>query len=78
MTVIRFGGFRGEIPRIHPQMLPIQNAQTALNVRLDSGALESIKDVAAEQATTLTDPICERRVWTIDLCRSNCGRASSD
>ena len=57
MTVIRFGGFRGEIPRIHPQLLPTENAQTALNVRLDSGALESIKDVQTEQATGLTDPI---------------------
>jgi hypothetical protein len=57
MAIVRFGGFRGEIPRIHPQLLPDQNAQTALNVRLDSGALESIKEPLAEQATVLTDPI---------------------
>jgi hypothetical protein len=57
MTIIRLGGFRGEIPRIHPQLLPQTNAQTALNVRLDSGALESIKEVQTEAATTLVNPI---------------------
>ena len=57
MAIIRFGGFRAELPRIHPRLLPEGNAQQALNCRLDSGALEAIKDSSVLQATTLTDPI---------------------
>jgi len=67
MSVIRLGGFRGEIPRIHPRLLPVGAAQTALNTRMDSGAVESVKDVANIQSTTLTAPISLHRysasVW---------------
>jgi hypothetical protein len=57
MSVIRFGGFRGEIPRIHPRLLPEGGAQTAKNCRVDSGALESIRGLDFEANTTETDPI---------------------
>ena len=61
MTVIRLGGFRGEFPRIHPRLLPTGGAQTATNCRLDSGAVESVKDVSNLQPTTLTNPISLHR-----------------
>jgi hypothetical protein len=57
MTVMRLGGFRGEIPRTHPRLLPEGGAQIALNCRIESGALESVKDVANLQSTTLASPI---------------------
>jgi len=57
MSVIRLGGFRGEIPRTHPRLLPEGAAQTAQNLRFESGALESVKDVANLQSTTLASPI---------------------
>jgi hypothetical protein len=57
MSVIRFGGFLGEIPRIHPRLLPEGNAQTALNTRLDSGALDATKDTSNLKSTVLTNPI---------------------
>lgn len=57
MTIIRIGGFRGEIPRIHPRLLPEGNSQTALNCRLDSGAVESVKDSNNLETTTLSNPI---------------------
>lgn len=57
MSVIRFGGFLGEIPRIHPRLLPEGNGQTAVNTRLDSGALESVRDTLNIQPTTLTNPL---------------------
>jgi hypothetical protein len=67
MSVIRFGGFLGEIPRIHPRLLPEGNAQTAINTRLDSGALDATKDTSNLQATDLTNPISLHRysdtVW---------------
>ena len=67
MSVIRIGGFQGELPRIHPRLLPESSAQTALNCRLDSGSLEAVKDTANLQATTLTSPISLHRysasVW---------------
>jgi hypothetical protein len=61
MAVIRLGGFQGEIPRIHPRLLPEGNAQTALNCRIDSGALESIKDTSNIQSATDTDTISLHR-----------------
>jgi len=71
MTVIRFGGFRGELPRIHPRLLPTVNAQETLNCRLDSGALESVKDTANLQSTILTSPISLHRyaanIWLESL-----------
>jgi len=67
MSVIRLGGFRGEIPRIHPRLLPVGAAQSAINTRMDSGAVESVKDTSNLQSTTLTDPISLHRysasVW---------------
>lgn len=57
MSIIRFGGFRGEIPRIHPRLLPEGSAQSAVNCRMDSGALDSVKESTLLKATVLTDPI---------------------
>jgi len=57
MSVIRLGGFRGELPRIHPRLLPEGSAQTALNCRMDSGALAPIRDTSNIQSTTLASPI---------------------
>jgi hypothetical protein len=57
MSVIRFGGFLGEIPRIHPRLLPEGNAQTAINTRLDSGALDATKDTSNLKSTVMTNPI---------------------
>jgi hypothetical protein len=57
MSVIRFGGFLGEIPRIHPRLLPEGNAQTAINTRLDSGALDATKNTSNLKSTVLTNPI---------------------
>lgn len=65
MSVIRIGGFQGEMPRIHPRLLPEGAAQTALNTRLDSGAVEPIKDTTKLQNTTLLeDPISLYRYAT--------------
>ncbi len=61
MSIIRIGGFRGELPRIHPRLLPEGGAQTALNCRMDSGALESVRGSSVLQATTLTNPISLHR-----------------
>jgi len=67
MSVIRIGGFRGEFPRIHKRLLPEGGAQTALNCRVDTGALEAVRDVLNLQSTTLTSPISLHRysasVW---------------
>ena len=57
MSIIRLGGFRGEIPRIHPRLLPESSSQAALNCRLDSGALESVKDTANLQSTVVNNSI---------------------
>ena len=57
MAVIRIGGFRGELPRIHPRLLPDGGAQTAINCRLDSGALEALRFDVVEQDTVLDQPI---------------------
>jgi hypothetical protein len=67
MSVIRIGGFRGELPRIHKRLLPEGSAQTALNCRLDTGALEAVRDTENLQPTTLSSPISLHRysesVW---------------
>ena len=57
MSIIRIGGFQGELPRIHPRLLPDSSAQTAINVRIDSGALESMKETLNLQPTTLSGAI---------------------
>ncbi len=57
MAVIRLGGFRGEVPRIHPRLLPEGASQEAVNCRLDSGAVEALRAFATAQATTLSSPI---------------------
>ena len=61
MSVIRLGGFRGEIPRIHPRLLPEGGAQTARNCRLDSGALEAVRDTDPLQGTALSNPLSLHR-----------------
>ncbi len=61
MSVIRLGGFRGELPRIHPRLLPDGSAQNALNCRMESGALEAVRDTSNIQPTTLTSPISLHR-----------------
>jgi len=74
MSVIRIGGFQGELPRIHPRLLPVSSAQTALNCRIETGALDSIDDTENLQSTTLTSPISLHRysasIWleaTVDV-----------
>jgi len=57
MTVIRLGGFRGELPRIHPRLIPDGAAQVALNARMDSAALESMRAPLNLQPTTLVNPL---------------------
>ena len=57
MSIIRLGGFRGEMPRLHPRLLPPGAAQRATNCRMDSGALESLRSTSYLQATTLSSPI---------------------
>jgi len=61
MSVIRLGGFRGEFPRVHPRLLPTGAGQSAINCRMDSGAVESVRDVANLQSTTLSSPISLHR-----------------
>ena len=67
MSVIRIGGFQGELPRIHPRLLPNSSAQVAVNCRIETGALDSIDETANVKATVLTDPISLHRysatVW---------------
>ena len=67
MSVIRIGGFQGELPRIHPRLLPQSMAQTAINCVVDTGALESINDLLNIQPTTLVSPVSLHRysasVW---------------
>ena len=67
MSVIRIGGFQGELPRIHPRLLPNSSAQTALNCRIETGALDSSDETLNLQATTLSSPISLHRysasVW---------------
>jgi hypothetical protein len=67
MAVIRLGGFRGEIPRIHPRLLPEGVAQTALNCRMDSGAVESMRTFDDLAPTTLTDPVSLHRYKISDV-----------
>lgn len=57
MSVIRLGGFRGEIPRLHPRLLPPGAAQSATNCRMDSGALESLRDTSNIQSTSISNPL---------------------
>lgn len=61
MSIIRLGGFRGEVPRIHPRLLPEGASQIALNCRMDSGAVESVRESQNIQSTTLTNPISLHR-----------------
>lgn len=39
MTIVRFAGFSGEIPKLIPRLLPDAAAQKAVNLRLDDGGL---------------------------------------
>lgn len=39
MALIRIMGFQGEVPRVHPRLLPDRNAQRAQNVKLERGIL---------------------------------------
>ena len=57
MALIRIGGFQGEYPRVHPRFLPEGAAQQALNIRFDSGALESLKNTTFSAVTSETAPI---------------------
>ena len=57
MSVIRIGAFQGELPRIHPRLLPDSSAQTALNCRIETGALDSMDDTLNVQSTVLSSPI---------------------
>jgi hypothetical protein len=37
--IVTFVGFKGEVPRVHPRLLPESAAQVAINTRLENGAL---------------------------------------
>lgn len=43
---LRIAGFKGEVPRLHPRLLPEDAAQVARNTRLENGALVAINDSA--------------------------------
>ncbi len=57
MAILRFGGFRGELPRIHPRLLPEGGAQRAKNCRYDSGAIEPEQTSLFLKNTVETAPI---------------------
>ncbi len=40
---IRNAAFKGEIPKLHPRLLPGEAAQTAINTRLENGALVPLR-----------------------------------
>ena len=50
--MIRLAGFKGELPRIHPRLLPEDAAQVAENTRLEDGTL--VPPNAARLAYTFT------------------------
>ncbi|MBO9430623.1 hypothetical protein [Sulfitobacter sp. R18_1] len=41
--IIRKANFKGEIPRVHPRLIPVNYAQRAENTRLDDGTIGPIK-----------------------------------
>lgn len=41
--IIRKANFKGEIPRVHPRLIPVNYAQQAVNTRLEDGAIAPIK-----------------------------------
>lgn len=63
MAKILFRGFKGEIPRLEPHLLPDVNAQLAVDCEFDSGALTPIKD-GFELATMANNPA--KGVYTED------------
>lgn len=63
MAKIVYRGFKGEIPRLEPHLLPDVNAQLAVDCEFDSGALTPIKD-GFELATMANNPA--KGVYTED------------
>jgi hypothetical protein len=51
---LRLAGFKGEIPRIHPRLLPEDASQIARNTRLENGALVPLNET--DQVNTLAAP----------------------
>ncbi|HEV8034388.1 hypothetical protein [Yoonia sp.] len=43
---IRIADFKGEIPRRHPRLLPMEYAQLAQNTRLDDGSIAPVREAA--------------------------------
>jgi len=56
MGAIRLQEFAGELPAIHPDKLPMENAQVAENARLLSGALEAWNAPSKCRDLTLSSP----------------------
>lgn len=50
MAAIKLAGFRGEQPRISPRLLPSTSARSAINARLDDGALSPFRKPVVEQS----------------------------
>lgn len=57
MAVLRFGGFQGEVPRIHPRLLPSGASQNCVDAKLDTGAIRPVRQASVVKATVLTDPV---------------------
>jgi hypothetical protein len=55
--VIKISGFSGEQPRITPRLLPDTAAQSAIDVRLDDGALTPVRQDVLETTISGTDDI---------------------
>ncbi len=50
MATIRLKNFAGELPLVHPTLLPASASQTASNVRLETGALRPLRGPTTIQA----------------------------
>lgn len=56
MPAVRFNQFAGELPAVHPDKLPEENAQRAENVRLLSGALEAWHEPDTHRSLSSSSP----------------------
>ena len=57
MTAIVVKSFNGLKPIVEPRLLQAEDAQTANNVRLISGALKPLRGVSALKSTTSANPV---------------------
>jgi hypothetical protein len=51
---LRFADFKGEIPRLHPRLLPTPFAQAAINTRLEDGAIGPIREAVQAHSFGVT------------------------